>query len=587
LLKVIVKQFRKVMGRLREKPDVRLDDHEFEHLLLYHGLVGTSPDNQRSFKDVRADITDAIDNGSSLQLGIALKLQPLHWQDKIEKVLAEISDTKNEQLISVLLPDREGEPWPDTSDPLGHEDWRVRANAAFILGYLQAEEGLERMIKCLNDTAAGASPAYCHVANAIARIPGAQSKRALLAHIKSPEPWFRVDTAVALSNFSDSQVRETLMQSLLTINPLSDYLSVALSKTYPVIELLKDSQRLARKGGCQMLTGLTQAAMQTFTPEILQDTPLQACASELGSIDSKELDVFTLRAMLGLSTLWKEKAQSLELTDFSSMRDDVEKLDAILARPESASDINRVLEQYVRNGSATTEVELLNAVQLAGALKMASALPSLLSLLKLEVIAQEDIVTAIGTIGDATAAQPLIDLAQKLYKLEERTGPSLSAVPVVEQDTPKSKLYWRIIQSLGSLPGQATKKFLFDASSDFAPDKRQQILDSLNNLFESFSNDDKTLFAELVKSSLDDPAAMVKVSALRGVAALNAVQHLDKVLKMSDSQEPSISRQALATLGELAQSRNESVLKAITEKLNAETDEKRKRRLAEVIKGRR
>jgi HEAT repeat protein len=574
------------MGRLREKPDARIDDHEFEHLLLYHGLVGTSPDNQRSFKDVRADIMDAVDNASSLQLGIALKLQPLHWQDKLEKILSEIASTKNEQLVSTLLPDREGEPWPDHSDPLGHDDWRVRANAAFALGYLKAYQGVDKMIKCLDDTASGASPAYCHVAYALAKLPGTQSRDALLAHINDPEPWFRVDTAVALSNFTDAQAKEALMQSLLTINPLSDYLAVALSKTFPALQLLEDSQDSARKGGCQMLTGLIEAATQTFTLETLQDADLEACAAKLSAMAASSIDVFLLRAMLGFTSIWRDKSQLLDVANFSSMQNEIQKLDAILTSPASVAEVNRVLEKFVQQAKPTTDIELLNAVQLAGAQKFKSSLANLLSLLKLEVISREDVVAAIGTIGDASGAQPLIELAHELYKLEERTFPSLSAVPVVEQDTPKSKLYWRILQALGNLPGKATNKFLFDAAGDFAPDKRQTIMESLNNLFTSFTEDDIKQFTELVKGGLDDPSATVKVSALQGVAALNAVQHLDKVLKMSDSQEPSISRQALATLGRLSQSGDQSVINAIKEKVNAENDEKRKRRLAEVIKGR-
>jgi HEAT repeat protein len=586
LLKLIVKQFRKVMGRLREKPDVRLDDHEFEHLLLYHGLVGTSPDNQRSFKDVRADITDAVDNGSSLQLAIALKLQPLHWQDKLEKILSEISPEKKEQLISTLLPNREGEPWPDTSDPLGHSDWRVRANAAFALGYLEAKPGVDKMIKCLDDTASSASPAYCHIAYALAKMPGVQSRNALLAHINDPEPWFRVDTAVALSNFSDAQVKETLMQSLLTINPLSDYLSVSLSKSFPVLQLLEDPQDIARKGGCQMLTGLLEAATQTFTLEILQDTELEACAEKLNAIAATKTDVFVLRALLGLTNIWKDKSNLLDVANVTTMQDEIHKGSTLLSSSESEAEVNRVLERFVREAKPTTDIELLDAVQLAGALKLKSSLTNLLTLLKLEVISRDETVTAIGTIGDTTGAQPLIELAQQLYKLDERIGPSLSSIPVVEQDIPKSKLYWRILQALGNLPGKSTTKFLFDAASDFAPDKRQQIMDSLNNLFANFTEDDITQYTELVKGGLDDPSATVKVSALQGVAALKAVQHLDKVLKMSDSQEPSISRQALATLGRLVQSGDESVVKAIKEKLNSETDEKRKSRLAEVIRGR-
>ncbi len=574
------------MGRLREKPDVRLDDHEFEHLLLYHGLVGTSPDNQRSFKDVRADIIDAVDNGSSLQLAIALKLQPLHWQDKLEKILSEISPLKKEQLVSALLPNREGEPWPDTSDPLGHSDWRVRANAAFALGHLQAKQGIDRMIKCLDDTAASASPAYCHIAYALAKMPAVQSKNALLAHIDDPEPWFRVDTAVALSNFPDVQVKEALMRSLLSINPLSDYLAVALSKSFPVLQLLEDTRDVARKGGCQMLTGLIEAATQTFTLEILQDIELEACAEKLNAVAATEKDVFLLRAMQGLTTLWKEKSNLLDVTNASAMQNEIHKANALLNSSESEAEVNRVLKKFVQEAKPTGAIELLNAVQLAGALKLKSSLTNLLSLLKLELISRDEVVTAIGTIGDTAGAQPLIELAQQLYKLDERIGPSLSSIPVVEQDTPKSKLYWRILQALGNLPGSATTKFLFDAASDFAPDKRQQVMDSLNNLFASFTGDEVKQYTELIKGGLDDPSATVKVSALQGVAALKAVQHLDRVLKMCDSQEPSISRQALSTLRRLAQSGDQSVIKAIKDKLNSESDQKRKSRLAEVIKGR-
>ena len=574
------------MGRLREKPDVRLDDHEFEHLLLYHGLVGTSPDNQRSFKDVRADIIDAVDNGSSLQLAIALKLQPLHWQDKLEKILAEIGTAKKEQLIDALLPNREGEPWPDTSDPLGHSDWRVRANAAFALGFLEAKQGVDRMIKCLDDTASSASPAYCHLAYALAKLPGVQSRNALLAHINDPEPWFRVDTAVALSNFSDAQVKDALMQSLLTINPLSDYLAVALSKSFPVLQLLADSQDIDRKAGCQMLTGLLEAATQTFTLEILQDTELESCAEKLNAIATTTIDVFVLRAMLGLTNVWKEKSKLLDVADEALMKERIQKSNALLTSPESEAEVDKVLEKFVQQAKATTEIELLDAVQLAGALKIKSSLKNLLNLLRLELISREEIVTAIGTIGDTTGAQPLIELAQQLYKLEERIGPSLSSVPVVEHDTPKSKLYWRILQALGNLPGSSTTKFLLDSASDFAPDKRQQIMDSLTNLFSSFTEEDIKQYTELIKGGLDDPSATVKVSALQGISVLKAVQQLDKVLKMSDSQEPSISRQALATLGRLVQSGDESVVSAIKEKLNSETDPKRKSRLAEVIRGR-
>ena len=584
MLKSIVKKFRRLIGRLREKAPIRMDDHEFEHLLLYHGLVGSSPDNQRAFKDVRADIRDAVRNASALQLGIALKLQPLHWQDKLATVFNEIAEERAD-LLRALLPDTEGEPWPNMGDPLGHDDWRVRANAAFAIATLGLSEGCERMIKALHDTASGDSPAFCHIAYALAKIPNDESKAALLQHLDDPEPWFRVDAAGALAQFPEASVKTSLMRAMLTINQLSDYLAVALVKHYSVTDLLNETDdEDVRNGGCQLLAGLADAANQTFTPEVLQDTDICDCATKLLDLSKAHRNVFSLIAILNLLKLWREKGDQLDISmDGPALTKLMNDLEADLQSAKSKSHIESILTSYAKKHVGSTKIELLDAIKLAGALKLTSTTNNLLELLKVVSPLREDIVAALGAIGDARAVTALIELANSLYKPEERSGPSLSSKTVEEDDNDKAKLYWRVLEAFGNLPSKLTVQFLFKAAADFAPDKRQQAVESLCNLFGSFTPEEKSQFAELVAETLEDPSTPVRVSALKGVAALNAVQHIDKVLKLSDSQEPSVSRQALTTLGRLSHSRDKAVISAIENKLAHESDPLRKKRLENVL----
>jgi hypothetical protein len=76
----VVRQFKQLAGSMSsEKPDSLVEDYVLEHFLLYHGLVGSMPENQRQFDDIRADIRKALSERSSVQLCIALKLPPLWW----------------------------------------------------------------------------------------------------------------------------------------------------------------------------------------------------------------------------------------------------------------------------------------------------------------------------------------------------------------------------------------------------------------------------------------------------------------------------------------------------------------------------
>jgi HEAT repeat protein len=585
VLKSIVKKFRLLLGKLRERAPVRLDDQEFEHLLLYHGLVGTSPENERSFKDVRVDISDAIRSGSAVQLGIALKLEPLQWQDKLETIFKEIAGAQHDNIVRALLPDTEGEPWPNMGDPLGHDNWRVRANAAFVLASLNIKEGQARIIKAMHDTASGASPAFCHIAYALSKFRTEETKVALISHLEDPEPWFRIDAAGALVEFPAEEVRETIVQALLTINPLSDYLAVTVAKRYSVLELLASDNSQLRNGGCQLLNGLAEAATQTFNVDILQNVDIAQCTNKLLELVKRHRSVHALLALWNILILLQEKAESLELGESSQALAKLEAdIENELHSKSSISQVEITLSTYAKKRTVTTNVDLLDAIKLAGALKLTTTTNNLLELLKIPSPLQEQIVAALGLAGDARSVSSLLELANSLYKPEERTTPSLSGKTVEESDSVKAKLYWRILQALGNLPSKLTVQFLFNAAADFAPDKRQQVLESLCNLVSSLAPEERAQLVQLVCESLDDPAAPVKVSALKGVAALGAVSYLDRALKLSESLEPSISRQALQTLAQLSYTGDASVLAAIRNKIAQETDPVRKKRLENVLK---
>src|ERR1700733_9490666 len=126
LFAALVNRVRKVL--FTEKSTVQVEDLELEHLLLYHGLVGSSPENQRAYKDVRADILAALRNQSALQLGMALKLPPLYWEDKLKRIFSEVPANERDAAVATLLPQTSESDWPNIADPLGHTDWRTRAN---------------------------------------------------------------------------------------------------------------------------------------------------------------------------------------------------------------------------------------------------------------------------------------------------------------------------------------------------------------------------------------------------------------------------------------------------------------------------
>ena len=167
---MLAKWIRKATNLLSEpdKNELKADDFAIEHVLFYHGLVGSSPESGRAFKDVRADFHSAVARNNSQNLCICLRLPPLHWEDKLKKIVDEIKGKSREDLIQTLLPPDYHDRDKESHDPLHHSDWQVRANAALILAHIGAEQAVDRLIASLKDTAINTSPAFCHIARSLA-----------------------------------------------------------------------------------------------------------------------------------------------------------------------------------------------------------------------------------------------------------------------------------------------------------------------------------------------------------------------------------------------------------------------------------
>src|SRR6202522_4204351 len=91
LLNKIIFGAKRIAYQLKEKPKPSLDDHAMEHMVFYHGLTGSSPENEKETKLVRADIKEAISNKSGTALSLALKLSPTIWQDRLQAIVVELS----------------------------------------------------------------------------------------------------------------------------------------------------------------------------------------------------------------------------------------------------------------------------------------------------------------------------------------------------------------------------------------------------------------------------------------------------------------------------------------------------------------
>ncbi len=580
LLNTIAKRLRQVAFSFREKPQAKVDDYVLEHFLFYHGLVGSSPDNQRSFRDVKQDVYDAIDNGSSLQLGIALKLQPLWWDDKL-KTIFDAAPDKN-KAVELLLPTLEDTTWPNQSDPLGHPEWIVRANAANVLAHLKIERADERISRALSDTVDNGSAAFCHIAYALGRLSTDRSKDALAALINTDEHWLRVDVAGALAAATREDIYEFLSEALFSDHPLQDYTAVAIARHRKPTQFINSSTPIIQDGGCALVIGLLQASNQTFNAELIEELQLADLLPQIISLADQAPNPLRIRAAI-LLTQWIAKQNQ-----FSSSKNHQQQLDDLLKKYES-TEITKLLLKYLKADDAQNKswsaCNQRHAIHLIGELKVQKALPELLSMLDKGIGPVDVIVESLEELGDVSATKQLVAMIGKLVDLDDRTARLASKQPVAEEKEAEAKTYWQILKALGNLPAANSITLLTTATNDFAPDKRERALTSLISAYEKNNSlMSKTSVQEVLKKGIADSSAGIRVVALDGVARLNVIELLEQVLDAVDAREISVSKQAKVALSELwAQDHSAKIKSEIQARLKKETDEFKRKKLQEFL----
>jgi HEAT repeat protein len=581
LFRALAKRVRQLGASLAEKPASGVDAHELEHFLLYHGLVGSSPENQRSFKDVRADVKIAVQETNSLKMSIALKLPPLWWEDKLKAIFGEIVDHEgNARAVASLFPEMSDDTWPNRFDPLGHQDWHVRSNAALMLAFVQAVSAAPRMVRALHDAADGGDKcAFPHVAYALGKLGVDDGRAALEKYLYHEDPWFRVDAAGALSHWPIAASGETVMRAMLDQHPLSDYMAVAITRRQKPLALMRSGLPSAVAGSCALVIGVLDASRQTFSFDIVTDSGVFECATSIAELACKDPSPLHLRA-------------ALSLADFAEFHElDQEFVDPRLiaeVRATVASDpVRESIVNHVRASNRASEREitqLRSAIILAGELKLADALPALTLLLSVDDALLIETIEALGKIGDQAAVQPLLHLSKQLVSMQQRTGLPLSKQPVTEDEPGRAKAYWAVLKALGEIGATAAVPYLIEACSDYAPDKRDQALISLLSVYRQSGSKDRQSFKDSVRQALSDPAPQVRIAALDAVCFLQDVAFVDEAVKLTDSPEVSVGKKAYAALSVLWQGGyREQVEKSVKAALGGQGNKFRQEKLNQFL----
>lgn len=571
LLHSIVKRLRQVAFSFREKPTTQVDDYVLEHFLLYHGLVGTSPENQRSFRDVREDIFQAIESKSSLQLGIAFKVQPLWWQDKLSAIFLEVKDKP--RALATLLPVLEDTSWPNDSDPLRHSDWRVRGNAANVLASLNCTDADARLVESLSDTESNATPAFCHIAYALGKLATDRSVAALKSFIDTDEPWFRVDVAGALAASQRQDVLADISNALFSDHPLQDYTAVAISRHRQPSHLLDNTSADIQDGGCMLMIGLLQASQQTFNADVLQDIDLASTTPQIVRLAQQAPNAIRIRAASLLED-WLKEHKPGAVTDKTQF---------------NSEQIAELLRGYLQASGGPddlhAECNRRQAIHLLGTLKIQAALPDLLDMLNSRRQPLESVIQSLQNLGDTSAAKPLVALSKSLVDLDDRCSRQASKQPVAEENDADTKTYWQILKALGNLPTPDSMALLLQSTEDFAPDKREQALLSLISAFTiDQSAMKKQHVAEAIEKGLSDSSCGVRVAALKGASQLDCHQLINLILESFDAREISVSRQTNQTLTDLWNQGHAQVVEdALQTKLKRESDQFRRKKITDFL----
>ncbi len=568
---MLAKWMKRASSLFTEKPSVKVDDSGMEHFLVYHGLVGSSPENQREFKDVRADITSAVNRNNSHNLCINLKLAPLWWEEKLHRIFTELVENPSsaDSALRTLLPAKSDDYEAQDYDPLRHQDWRVRANAALILANLKVDKAQDNIISALNATADNTTPAFCHISRALSAFRTDEAKAALAAFLDDNEPWIKVDVVSALSRWPLSSVSDLLKKAFSRHHDFIDYSAVALAKNHKPLEFLSGDSDMANLGAA-LIVGLLDASQQTFSgnQEILTDAQIYQCLEPLTESLKSEPSALKLRAQVGLSR-WLENNYGPLKADISdypdrdaiaqaiALSDDQELRQKVVAEIEKSLLTLKSDDQFISS-------PLRHGLKLIGEIQLCETMNVLQSILGTPQALpyRNEMVEALGLLKDPVAAPQLVKIARDLVNVNDRKLPPLSATSVLEPDIENSKTYWYILKALAYLASPESLELIIEATYDHAADKREEALASAVKIraLGGAELDSKKEVDEAVARSLNDPSSQVRSQALKGVSQLDLSQNIDAVVKMINSQEVSVSRASFETLEALVAAGHKSAV---------------------------
>ena len=566
---------RRLASSLSEKPEVQIDDYVLEHFLLYNGLVGSNPENQREFRDVRNDIVQAVNDRSAHELAIALKVPPLWWETRLEKIFAEIAEINREAAVHCLLALRPPDDTTGDTTPLSQSNWQVRANAARMLAFLDVKESVPRLSAILDECSNGHKAAFCHVAYSLSKLGTEQARQALLPHVHDEEPWFCVDAVGSLAHWNPASVARDLMSAMLSGSELDDYMAVTIARRYVNLhELSEFTDAEVHEGFAELSMALQKAIEGPFHAEYRLAEQLDSISAHVNKLAQESPTPRRLRAAISIN---RRSEQENKSTNSDRIRD--------LSKPEHYEAVKLTVAQAKYKTPAEAG-QLRHALSLTAQFKLNELSPYLIPLIKSDFPAIPELMESIAALGVIEAATPLAALIKESVNLDSRTSLPFSAYPVVETDKAATDNYWRALKALGALPHESSLDLLQKAVNDYAPDKREQALESLQNILLTETLRDKFAgnLQELLRQRLNDPSPTVQLTAAQGVTQHKFVELIPELFKLLQAREASTQRRASELLiGMAAAGCRDQVKQALQSSLAKEVDSSKKERINRVL----
>lgn len=573
---------KRIASMFAEKPTVKKDDFESEHIIFYHGLVGSSPENMRQYRDVRDDMKLAIQTNSSAQMAINLRIPPQFWAVKLKQIVDEVN--QREALIRLLTPTPRDTQMTFNDIPLLHDDWRVRSNAAIILAHLDAAEASEQLAHSLSDTARNTRTAFVHQAYALGQLGADSGKTALLSFLTDEDPWIRVDSAGALALLTADEICLPLMESLLVRHRLSDYAAVAVARSISPARLLSDDREVVRFAGCELVAGVVEASHGSFNRDIVTDLAVHHVGEPLSQLLDNEKSVSAARAATTLGD-WLAMHDSEGMTQ--PFQDTLSRIDS----PDFKAVVSqRIAELGEKTNNDLNAYKLRCAIYLAGRLGVSELAPQIAANMGRDRNLLDESIDTLGKLADPNVAASLVRAAEELVDIADRTSQAPSKHPLAEDDDDSRRAtttYYLVIKALGSLPSTAALTFLSKTVKDYAPDIRAESFNSIIAICESgYSPEADTLKAikAEISSALGDPAVEVRKSALKGVSLFEVTDCVQKVVALTGAKEVSLTREAFNTLSELAKKGHKQLVAAAAGKgLKTEPDLHKRKALKDFL----